>query len=194
MPNIEIDRFVLSRERWVTEKLAESNGKKALRNNFSLNYGDYLLYRGKQYPITMKQGDRVGFDDGGFYIPPDLTPEQIKYACIQIYRILAKRDLTKITLALSREMSVTPTAIRINSAKSRWGSCSVKESVNFSWKLIMAEDDIIEYVVVHELAHITELNHSKRFWALVKSVLPDYTERKARLKALQDKLAGEDWE
>jgi len=194
MLNRDIDRFILSRERWVKEKLAESNGKKALRKDFSLNYGDYLMYRGKQYPITIKQGDRVGFDDEGFYIPPDLTPEQIKHACIQIYRVLAKRDLTKIALALSGKMSVTPTAIRINSAKSRWGSCSVRESVNFSWKLIMADDDIIEYVVVHELAHITELNHSKRFWALVKSVLPDYTERKVRLKELQDKLAGEDWE
>ena len=59
--------------------------------------------------------------------------------------------------------------------------------------LIMAADDIIDYVVVHELAHIIEMNHSTRFWAIVESVLPDYAERKAQLKQLQQKQATENW-
>ena len=58
----------------------------------------------------------------------------------------------------------------------------------------MADDDVIDYVVVHELAHIKELNHSPRFWAVVQAVLPDYEERKEKLIELQDKLGGEDWE
>ncbi len=58
----------------------------------------------------------------------------------------------------------------------------------------MAEDDVVEYVVVHELAHIKEHNHSAKFWAVVEKVLPDYRERKERLKRLQERLAGEDWD
>jgi len=57
----------------------------------------------------------------------------------------------------------------------------------------MADDSVIDYVVVHELAHLLELNHSKRFWAIVMSILPDYKERQKQLKALQEMLAGEDW-
>ena len=58
----------------------------------------------------------------------------------------------------------------------------------------MADDSVIDYVVVHELAHLSEMNHSARFWAIVESVLPDYRERKKQLRALQERLAGENWE
>ena len=193
MPNHAIEKFVSSKEKWITEKLAESNERVEQRNSFMLSYGDSIIYRGKQYPVAEKQGSRIGFDNERFYMPPDLTPEQIKYACIHIYRLLAKRDLTEKVLAFAKRMSVMPTAVKINSAKTRWGSCSNKKSVNFSWLLIMADDDIIDYVVVHELAHITELNHSARFWALVEDFIPDYVHRKVKLKELQHKLACEDW-
>ena len=91
-------------------------------------------------------------------------------------------------------MGVAPTGIKITGAKTRWGSCSSKNSINFSWRLVMADDEIIDYVIVHELAHIKELNHSPRFWAVVEGTLPDYKSRRSRLKLLQKKLAAEDWE
>jgi len=58
----------------------------------------------------------------------------------------------------------------------------------------MAEDDVIDYVVVHELAHISEMNHSARFWAVVEGVMPDYRARRARLKELVERLSVEDWD
>ncbi|MCL2082717.1 MAG: M48 family metallopeptidase [Oscillospiraceae bacterium] len=192
-PKRDIDKFVASKEKWITDKLASSNQRLEQRENFSLTYGDSILCRGNEHPIIAKLGGRIGFDDERFYMPPDLDSDQIKYACVQIYRLLAKRDLSRKVLDFANQMSVTPIAVKINGAKTRWGSCSSKKSLNFSWRLIMADDDVIDYVVVHELAHITAMNHSERFWAIVESVLPDYKERQKRLKELQKKLSAEDW-
>jgi len=114
-------------------------------------------------------------------MPPGLSPDEIKAACIQIYRILAKRDLTNRVFDFAKQMSVMPTVVKINSVKTRWGSCSSKKSLNFSWRLIMADDDVIDYVVVHELAHIIEMNHSQKFWAIVENILPDY-QRQSRVE------------
>jgi hypothetical protein len=161
-PKRDIDKFISSKEKWIVDKLALSNERMKQRESFSLDYGDTVLYRGKQYPIMAKDGGR--------------------------------RDLTEKALGFAKQMSAIPAAIKINGAKTRWGSCSGKKSLNFSWRLIMAEDDVIDYVVVHELAHITEMNHSPRFWSVVESVLPDYRERRIKLKALQRRLSCEDWE
>jgi predicted metal-dependent hydrolase len=127
-------------------------------------------------------------------MPPGLPPEEIKAACVQVYRLLAKRDLTAKALEFAKKMGVMPSAVKINGATTRRGSCSAQKSLNFSWRLIMADDDVIDYVIVHELAHITEMNHSARFWALVEGVLPDYQSRRVKLKALQRRLSTEDWE
>lgn len=190
----DIDRFVLSKEKWITGKLAQSQERAKKRGSFSLNYGDTVIYRGEQFPITAKDGNRVGFENSRFYMPPNLSSEQIKQACVQIYKILAKRDLTEKTLAFAKRMNVMPTAVKITSAATRWGSCSGKKSINYSWRLIMADDEVIDYVVVHELAHITEMNHSASFWRIVESILPDYKNRTARLKELQKTLSAEDWD
>ena len=192
MPRKDIDKFIKSKEKWITGKLAASEKQTKSRENFQLDYGDTVLYLGSEYPIVVKPGNRVGFDDG-FYMPPGLSSEEIKSACVQIYRMLAKRDLTSRALCFSKLMNVMPSAVKINSAKTRWGSCSTMKSLNFSWRLIMSDRDVVDYVVVHELAHLIEMNHSARFWAIVESVLPDYLLRKKRLKELTRRLAGEDW-
>ena len=192
-PKRDIAHFVASKKKWITDKLAQSKEQRAQREKFSLDYGGFVTYRGKEYPIVSKSGNRLGFDDVHFYMPPNLPPEQIKAACIQIYRLLAKRDLTAKALHYAKQMSVAPSAVKINGAKTRWGSCSSRKSLNFSWRLIMAGDDVIDYVVVHELAHLKEMNHSARFWANVAGVLPDYQERKAQLRVLQKRLSTEDW-
>ena len=79
-------------------------------------------------------------------------------------------------------MGVTPANVSINRAKTRFGSCNSKKRLNFSCNVMRYPIEAIDYVIVHELAHIKELNHSKRFWAIVESVLPDYKERQKILK------------
>lgn len=79
-------------------------------------------------------------------------------------------------------MGVLPSNVSINKAKSRFGSCNSKKRLNFSCNVMRYPNEAIDYVIVHELAHIKELNHSKRFWAIVEAILPDYKERQRILK------------
>ena len=190
----EIERFILEKQDWITANLAESKEQSERKENFMLNYGDMVLYCRRQYAITPSSSGKIGVSSDNFYIPAALPHEQIKAACVETYKILAKSDLTLKTYEYAAKMAVTPTSVKINNATTRWGSCSAKKSLNFSWRLIMADEEVIDYVVVHELAHLIEMNHSARFWAVVELTLPDYKERKTRLKELQQKLNVENWE
>lgn len=79
-------------------------------------------------------------------------------------------------------MGVQPTGVRITSARTRFGSCSGKDSLCFSWRLMQYPEDAVDYVVVHELAHIVHKNHGPYFWALVGQYMPDYKRRRALLR------------
>ncbi|MDR1068877.1 MAG: M48 family metallopeptidase [Clostridiales Family XIII bacterium] len=109
------------------------------------------------------------------------------------YRARAQRDIPARTAALAQIMGVQPASVKVGSAKTRWGSCNAKGAVHFSWRLIFAQQDTIDYVIIHELAHLRQLNHSKAFWDIVARYVPDYKQHRARLKDLGRKLAHEGW-
>ena len=86
------------------------------------------------------------------------------------------------TALYAERMQVSYKRITIRDQKTRWGSCSTAGNLNFNWKLILMPPEILDYVVVHELAHRREMNHSSRFWAQVAEILPDYKARRQWLK------------
>ncbi len=94
----------------------------------------------------------------------------------------AKEQIPRRVAYFARQMGVTYGRITIREQKTRWGSCSSKGNLNFNWKLMLMPEEILDYVVVHELAHRREMNHSERFWTIVAEMLPDYRERRRRLK------------
>lgn len=108
---------------------------------------------------------------------PEPTADQIK----QLKQI-AKEYLPKAVEYYGNLMGLKPTSIKITSAKGRFGSCSGKNGICFSYRLMMYEKEAIDYVVVHELAHIKHHNHSASFWKLVEKYMPDYKERRRLLK------------
>ena len=110
------------------------------------------------------------------------TPEEPPDEQIKEYKRLAKAIIPPKVEYFSKIMGVTPTGIKITSAKTRFGSCSPKNSLSFSWRIMQYGESEIDYVVVHELAHIRHHDHSKAFYAVVASVMPDYKERQAVLK------------
>ena len=101
---------------------------------------------------------------------------------IQELRTLAEVEIPRRVEYFAKQMGVQPTDIKITSAKTRFGSCSAKDSLCFSWRLMLYPPEAIDYVVVHELAHIKEKNHAPAFYKVVASVLPDYKAREKLLK------------
>ncbi|MCL2486399.1 MAG: M48 family metallopeptidase [Oscillospiraceae bacterium] len=193
MPQRDIDRFLDEKSGWISKKLAIVNQRAVTRGSFRLDYGSRVLYRGQEYPIVAKPGNRVGFTGGEFYFPPDIDEDGIRGNLIWIYKMLAKPLLTEKVSRYAGLMGARPAGMSISSAKKRWGSCSSKGRLNFSWMLVMADDEAIDYVVVHELAHLFEMNHSERFWQIIGEIMPDYRTKKTRLDALQKRMSGENW-
>lgn len=97
-------------------------------------------------------------------------------------KALAKAELPRRTAYFAKTMGVTPTSIKITSAKKRFGSCSGQNGICYSWRLMLYPSEAIDYVVVHELAHIRQKNHSPAFYREIEKILPDYKERAKLLK------------
>lgn len=110
-------------------------------------------------------------------------PDYVAYPELEAaYRKRARTQLEARAAYYAGLMGVTYNRIAIRAARTRWGSCSAQGNLNFHWKLILMPPEVLDYVVVHELAHRKEMNHSARFWAEVERILPDYKRRRKWLK------------
>ena len=185
-----IDRFVAEKQGWILEKSALMAANAAVREKFSVAAGSVLRLLGHDYPVVL--GEKIAFTGTVFTITQQDSVET-KLRIVNLYKSIAQGVIPERVALISKQTGLIPASVRIGSANTSWGSCTGKNGLHFSWKLIMAEQEVIDYVVVHELAHTMEHNHSARFWRLVEKILPDYKERRAKLKQLEKKLQGQDW-
>ena len=187
----EIQEEIARKTEFYYERNPE-HARELFKSPLSEEFGRRLPYRGKEY-LLGGIGERKAFFDNAFCVPVKYTTAQIKIACVEIYRGLARQDLTAKVREYAVKMGVRPAGMKINGARTALGSCSANNILSFSWRLITGDDDVIDYVVVSALTHIREPNRSPEFWALVESVLPDYKERQRRLRILQERLKSENW-
>ncbi|MDD2251326.1 MAG: M48 family metallopeptidase, partial [Candidatus Cloacimonetes bacterium] len=106
----------------------------------------------------------------------------VKETLIKWYRQCFTEVVEERIEKYSLYLSVSPRKVVVKDQKTRWGSCSEKGNINLNWRLVMAPIEIIDYVVVHELCHLRIMNHSKDFWNLIESILPNYRESRGWLK------------
>jgi predicted metal-dependent hydrolase len=124
--------------------------------------------------MMIERGERL-------YVPRLLMPD-IRKNLKRWYMEEARREIQARCMWFSTKTGQVPATIRITDARQRWGSCTHKGGLNFSWRLIQVPPEIIDYVVVHELVHISQPDHSKKFWAKVSTIMPDYEQRRNWLK------------
>ena len=168
----EIAGFVESKREWILKALQKIKAHLPAKKYFV--EGEEFFYLGKAYPLRLvnKQLRGVVFKDA-FYLPSSLQAKA-KQLLEKWYKNEAKEFLQQRLGFYTEAMGVHHKGMKITSASSRWGSCSAKGNINFSFRLIMAPMEVIDYVVVHELAHLAHKNHSQNFWAVVAQFAPQF--------------------
>lgn len=163
------------------------------RRAFSLGYGDRVRYLGGYRTVEAGRAGYVNIEGDSFRIPPGLDEYNIRNAVTQAYKLAAKNYLNERVRVLAPRLGQTVNAVKVNSATSHWASASARQTLNFSWFCIMAEPEAVDYIIIHELCHFTEFNHSPRFWAIVERYCPDYRRHKEYLKKLWTEIESENW-
>jgi predicted metal-dependent hydrolase len=153
-----------------------------------LSDGALLPYQGIDHRLVVRAGPGVrpagARDEQSHTLTISFDPAVYNLAHVLDwwYREEARAVLTARAQIFAAALGVTYKRLTIRDGRSRWGSCSSAGGLNFSWRLILAPPTVLDYVVIHELAHLRELNHSPRFWAIVAEHAPDYRLQQAWLK------------
>lgn len=172
-----IDRFLLQQQDWIARQMASHVPAIPLVD------GAIIPFRGVDHVIRHFPAlPRTPVIENGVLVvggPSDRLDRRI----IRFLRGEARPVFLERVSVHAARLGVTPTRITIRDTRSRWGSCSAKGALNFSWRLIMAPPHILDYVAAHEVAHLLEMNHSARFWAHVDRLVDNRVEARAWLRS-----------
>jgi predicted metal-dependent hydrolase len=193
----EIDNAIRAKQRWILTKLHERSERRAQREvkpPVAWVDGAQLPYLGGDITLRLQEATRSHcvFDADTRVLEvgvvPGLSEWQLKERVKLWFQSEAKRVFVERLDVYAARLGVTYQACALSGAGSRWGSCTVQGNIRLNWRLIHYPLALVDYVVAHELAHIREMNHSPRFWAVVASVYPDYDGAKAALRKRSQEL------
>ena len=187
----ELERMLLSKADWIVKKL------QALQENqlekFVWEDGASLLLLGNTMELSVRLDSvsrALEHEPGRISValPSPNNPSSIAKKVLQWYKKQALSDFSRRIELLAAKLGVETPPLFLSSARSRWGSCNSRGEVRLNWRLLQAPPHIINYVVAHELAHLKEMNHSAKFWAIVERIYPDYKTAEKELKAWSTRL------
>jgi len=181
-----IDMFISQHIIWIEKQLAKIEKQKRLRPKFQYQSGDRYYYFGEQVTLDVKPVDKkrpaikVREDKMIITLHRKISRSDgviaVKKSIEGFYRRKAEEVIHDRLQFFNEHYGFKYNRVTMRNQKTRWGSCSRAGNLNFNWRLIMAPIEVIDYVVVHELCHLKEMNHSSRYWALVVQVIPNYKE------------------
>jgi predicted metal-dependent hydrolase len=185
IPVSEIDKFLRGKERWLRKKIRENGERQKEIKAKKYVTGETFFFLGEPYPLKIEAAasgcDQLVFF-GGQFVLASYKVSQGRELFIDWYRKSAQRYIGERVNHFGQALKLTPRGIKISNARCRWGSCSQNNYLYFSWRLMMAPCSVIDYLAVHELAHMKEKNHSERFWYLVGNTIADYKKQRIWLK------------
>lgn len=194
-----INQLMQEKATWILKKLSNIETRVAKANKAKVfEDGESYSYLGKEYKLKLVRSSdlrkpTVILEDESLVttLPNSFEDQKIKDILKLWYIKQFKLVIEDRIKYYSSIIGVFPQKITIREQKTRWGSCSAKGNINLNWKLIMAPLEVLDYVVIHELCHMKEMNHGKKFWSLVENVFPQHKKYRTWLKDNGDLLSIE---
>lgn len=183
-----IIQTVKSKGPWILQKLEELEKRRLEIPRRDFVDGETIPFLGEQYElviIPLKQSNKVNIrlEENRFIVhTPNSSKEYLREALVAWYKSELHKVIRSRVAHFQKYFKDAPSEIVVKNQKAQWASCTSKRKLLFNWRLALAPLAVIEYVVVHEMSHMVHMNHSKEFWALVESILPDYKEHRKWLK------------
>jgi len=177
---LHIQNLLLKKANWILKKQSQAKVRKIQNSPKKFIEGENFHYLGQPYPLKLTDTDAINLTDSLEF--PRIFILSAQQHLTQWYKAQASDKIRERAELYSKITGLSYSKIKISDAAKRMGSCSASGNLNFSWRLIIAPLENIDYVVVHELIHLDERNHSRRFWNKVGAVLPDYKEKDSWLK------------
>jgi predicted metal-dependent hydrolase len=181
-----IKKLLDDKKLWIKQKIALHTQTKTTNEKQYVS-GEAFSYLGRNYRLKVTEGalTPIKLVQGRLVIsaPKGLSQSKlVKYALTGWFRRRAELKLREKLIRYSPIVGVETNGYKVKEFQSRWGSCTPSGRVDFNWKIIMAPNRVVDYVVVHELCHLKQHDHSPQFWKLVESIMPDYLECKEWLR------------
>jgi hypothetical protein len=178
----QIRALVAAKADWIRKTRARLSRQYPALKPKTFTPGEKFWYLGEQYPLALTDRQRPPLNlDGAFWLSRAAW-DRAKEVFIEWYREETRAITQRMIKGYTKQYDFRVRQVRITSARTRWGSCSSRHNLNFTYRLCMAPLPIIEYVVVHELVHLKIHNHSKAFWTAVAEINPEYQAYRAWLK------------
>ena len=180
----KIEQAVASKRQWIYEKIGHPQKYQDLPHppGKELVSGESALYLGRQYRIKVVKTGLAEIQFAQRFLIPAAQTSKRAEALREWYIGKAKEKIVPRVKQHARQLGVDVAGVKIVDSRYRWGSCTLNNNVNFNWRLIKAPMFVIDYVIVHELAHLIEANHTPRFWNIVRAQAPTMEKAKAWLK------------
>jgi len=188
----KLHELLLNKAPWITRKIKELNQVEISTQKKEFVSGEKLPYLGRSYRLKVHrepiahahlsyyQGRFIATDPNNWH--QSQIQETLEEKLIKWYRKQGGKKLQKRVIYYQSLLNVQPTSVHLRTQHKRWGTCTPGGDIYINWRLVMAPMKVLDYVIVHELAHLIVQDHSAEFWRIVKSVLPDYELRKEWLR------------
>jgi predicted metal-dependent hydrolase len=175
---VDPHEFIRENTDWLARKVRKYDEYRERAPDRTFEAGEMFPYQGDERVLRIRDVDEPEITDEEIVLATHAVEESsIQDELEALFREQARGLFEEVAAKYADEMGVEYEGLAVRNQRTRWGSCSPKQNLSFNWRLIMAPPEIAEYVVVHELAHLREQNHTNRFWRIVQEQLPDYRER-----------------